>query len=105
MLLDDREVWVYYFEVQIQQRGTMRVDELFDLSQRFGLSGIVLRGFVRQHDETFMIIHSPKCAKVKRRFVTGIKLRKTNEQRVEGRTQTNVSAMLTPLQTQCLAQL
>jgi hypothetical protein len=84
-------------KVQVEQSWSMWVDKLLDLLEGVGLASIVLCGFVRQHDETFMIVHSSKSAKVKCRFVAGIKLRKTNEQRVKRRTQANVSAMLTTL--------
>jgi hypothetical protein len=36
----------------------MRMNELLDLAQRIGLTSIVLCVFIRQHDETFMVVDS-----------------------------------------------
>jgi hypothetical protein len=105
VFLDDGEAWVNYTKVQVKQGGTMRVDALLDMLQRVGFVGMVLSVFIRQHDETFMVINASQGAEIERRLVAGIKMGKANEQRVERRTESDISAVLTSLQAQGLPKM
>ena len=82
----------------VEQSGTMGMDDLFDGIERLDLVGIILGVFVRQHDETFMVIHPTKRAQVEGGFVAGIKVREADEQRIKGRRQADIPAVLASLQ-------
>jgi hypothetical protein len=80
MFLNDGKAGVNYAEVQLEKSRTMAADTLLDLVQSLCLIDVLVCVFIRQHDETFMIIDSSQGTKVCGRFVAGIKMGKTNKQ-------------------------
>lgn len=52
-----------------------------------------------------MVVDSSQGTKVCWRFVAGIEMRQADEERVEGGTEADISAVLTSLQTQGLSQM
>lgn len=71
---------MYGAKVSVNQGRAMRVDNLLNSGKGVGFVLIVLGVLIRQHDETFMVIDSSKCAKIERAFVASIKLRQPDEE-------------------------
>ena len=63
---------MHYGEVDVEEVSPMRGDDLVDELQSISLFGVVLSVLIRQHDETFMVIHTTEGTKIESGFVSGI---------------------------------